>query len=259
MKLFFKKTGEGRPLIILHGLFGLSDNWATLAKGFSENDFSVYTVDLRNHGRSPHEDSFNYDLMSEDLLALLNEENIEKADFIGHSMGGKVLMFFSKKYFSRINSMIVVDIAPRFYPQHHQLIVFALQSIDTNSLTNRKEAEEILRTALHDEAMIHFLLKNLYWKDKDKLDWRFYLKGIVKNMEEVGQAFHSDQPIQVPALFIRGGNSCYINDSDENEIIKIYPLARIQTIAGAGHWVHAEQPQEFLQVCLEFLKNGGHL
>ena len=154
MKLFFQKKGEGKPLIILHGLFGLSDNWATLAKEFSENDFSVYTVDLRNHGRSPHEDSFNYDLMGEDLFALLNEENIEKADFIGHSMGGKVLMFFSKKYFSRINSIIVVDIAPRFYPQHHQSIVFALQSIDTNSLTNRKEAEEILRTALHNEAKV---------------------------------------------------------------------------------------------------------
>jgi pimeloyl-ACP methyl ester carboxylesterase len=255
MKLFFKKTGEGKkPLVILHGLFGLGDNWSSLAKAYAENGFTVYLFDLRNHGRSPHDDAFSYELMAEDVLDLLNDEGIEKADFIGHSMGGKVLMFFSEKYFSRMNTMIVVDIAPRYYPPHHQSIVLALKSIDTKSLTNRKEAEEKLRIAIHDESMVQFLMKNLYWKEENRLDWRFYLKGIVNNIEEVGKPFNPDKPIKVRVLFIKGSNSGYINETDEKDIKRIFPLASIVTVEGAGHWVHAEKPKEFLEKTLMILK-----
>ncbi len=254
MKLFFKKTGEGKPLVILHGLFGLGDNWSSLAKAYTENGFAVYLVDLRNHGRSPHNDAFSYELMAEDVLTLLNEEGIEKADFIGHSMGGKVLMFFSEKYFSRINTMIIVDIAPRYYPSHHQSILLALQSIDMNTIKTRKEAEEQLRTAMHDEAMIQFLMKNLYWKEDNQLDWRFYLKGIVDNIDEVGKPFSPDKPINVPVLFIKGSNSGYINETDEKEIKRIFPLANIVTVQNAGHWVHAEKSKEFFETTLMALK-----
>lgn len=254
MKLFFKKTGEGKPLVILHGLFGLGDNWSSLAKAYAENGFTVYLVDLRNHGRSPHDDAFSYELMAEDVFNLLNEEGIEKADFIGHSMGGKVLMFFSEKYFSGINKMIIVDIAPRYYPSHHQSILLALQSIDTNTIKTRKEAEEQLRTAIHDEAMIQFLMKNIYWKEDNQLNWRFYLKGIVENIEEVGKSFNPDEPITIPVLFIKGSNSGYINETDEKDIKRIFPLANIVTVLDAGHWVHAEKPKEFLEKTLIAIK-----
>jgi pimeloyl-ACP methyl ester carboxylesterase len=175
MKLFFKKIGEGKPLIILHGLFGLGDNWATLSKSFSENGYACYLVDLRNHGRSPHSDVFNYEVMADDIAELMSEENIVNADIIGHSMGGKVAMFFSMKYTGKINKMIVADISPRFYPQHHQAIFAALKSIDLSEITSRKEVESLLRNALSDEATIQLLLKNLYWESDEKLGWRLAL------------------------------------------------------------------------------------
>ena len=254
MKLFFKKTGEGRPLIILHGLFGMSDNWATLAKGFAEEGFAVYQVDLRNHGRSPHSDEFSYESMAEDIFELMNEEGIEQADFIGHSMGGKVLMFFSEKYSGKIEKMIIADIAPRYYSPHHQTILAALHAIETETLDSRKQAEEQLRSAIQDEGTIQFLLKNLYWREESKLDWRFYLKGIENNIEEIGKAFSPKNPIQVSVLFLKGGNSGYINEMDEQEIKRIYPQAEIKTIQGAGHWVHAENPKAFFEITIEKLK-----
>ena len=203
MKLFFKKTGEGKPLIILHGLFGQSDNWSTLSKNFSKNGFCCYLVDQRNHGRSPHSEDFTYEIMAEDLLELMNDEKIDSADIIGHSMGGKTAMFFALKHADRINKMIVADMAPKYYAPHHQAIFSALKSIDTSSLTSRKEAEEKLRNALNDESTIQFLLKNLYWNDEKKLAWRFGFLEIEKNSEEIGKALPPDSVINVPVLFLR--------------------------------------------------------
>ena len=254
MKLFFKKIGEGKPLIILHGLFGLSDNWATLSKKFSEKGFCSYLVDQRNHGKSQHSENFTYELMAEDLLELMNDEKISTADIIGHSMGGKTAMFFALKHTERIRKMIVADMAPKYYAPHHQAIFAALKSIDTLSLTSRKEAEEKLRNALNDEATIQFLLKNLYWIDDKHLAWRFGFLEIEKNMEEIGKALPTDTLINVPVLFLRGERSGYITKSDEVEIKRIFPLADIKTVPDAGHWIHAENPVGFMDMVLEFLK-----
>jgi pimeloyl-ACP methyl ester carboxylesterase len=254
MKLFFKKTGEGKPLIILHGLFGLGDNWGTLAKEYASVGFAVYLVDLRNHGRSPHSEDFSYPLMAEDVFELMQEENMPRADFIGHSMGGKVLMFFSAMHAGRIDRMVIADMAPRYYPPHHQAILSALHSVDLARITTRREAEEKLRDALKDEAVIQFLLKNLYWKEEGRLDWRFYLPGIERNMEKTGIAFQPDHEINSRVLFLRGENSGYIGARDEIEIRKIFPHAQVDTIKGAGHWVHAEKPKEFFEKTNRFIK-----
>ena len=253
MKLFFKKIGEGKPLIILHGLFGLGDNWATLSKSFAENGFSCYVVDQRNHGKSPHNENFSFEVMANDLLELMNEEKINKTDIIGHSMGGKTAMYFTLKHPEKIRKIVVADIAPRYYEQHHQAIFSALKSIDTSALTSRKEAEESLRNAIHDEATIQFLLKNLYWKDDKTLDWRFGFLEIVKNIENIGKALPEDSVINVPTLFLRGEHSGYINENDVTEIKRIFPQSEIKTILNAGHWIHAENPKDFMEITLKFL------
>jgi esterase len=255
MKLFFKKTGEGKPLIILHGLFGLSDNWSSISKSFSENGFCCYTVDLRNHGRSPHSDQFDYPVMADDIFELMQDEKINKVDIIGHSMGGKVAMFFALKYPELIRKMIVVDIAPRYYSPHHQSVFAALNSIDLSIIASRKEVEELLRNALKEEATIQFLLKNLYWKNDKQLDWRFGLKEIEKNIENVGVELPGDDVIHVPTLFIRGSRSGYIAESDEAEIKKRFSDVDLKTVSDAGHWVHAENPKGFLEVALCFIEN----
>ena len=254
MKLFYKKTGEGKPLIILHGLFGLSDNWATLSKTFSEKGFCCYLIDQRNHGKSPHSENFTYELMAEDLLELMNDEKINTAEIIGHSMGGKTAMFFALKHSDRIRKMIIADMSPKYYAPHHQVIFAALKSIDILNLTSRKEAEEKLRNALSDEATIQFLLKNLYWREDKRLAWRFGFLEIEKNVEEIGKALTADSVINIPVLFLRGERSGYITKSDEIEIKRIFPLAEIKTVPDAGHWIHAENPGGFMEMVLEYLK-----
>jgi esterase len=256
MKLYFKKTGEGKPLFILHGLFGSGDNWSSLSKSFAENCFCCYAIDQRNHGRSPHSDEFTYEAMADDLFELIQHEHLGKVDIIGHSMGGKTAMFFAAKYPDNIEKLIIADMSPRYYAPHHQSILYALKSIDPESLQSRKEAEEKLRIALKDESTIQFLLKNLYWKEDNHLDWRFGLREIENNINNIGAEFKPSISINVPTLFIRGERSGYINESDEAEIKKIFLKSEIKTITGAGHWVHAEKPAEFLEGSKDFLKEN---
>jgi len=260
MKLFFHKTGNGKPLFILHGLFGMSDNWMTLSKQFAENGFACYTVDLRNHGRSPHSMEFNYQVMADDLLELISDEKItEPVYIISHSMGGKVAMFFASMHPEKTAKLVVVDIAPRYYPPHHDQVLAALHSVNLNDISSRKEAEEQLRISLRDEATIQLLLKNLYWKEEvknngneKKLAWRFNLEAIEKNMDEGGKGLPAGTHIDVPTLFVKGERSGYISAEDEKEIATIFSNAQIKTVA-AGHWVHAENPEGFMDVVLEFL------
>jgi pimeloyl-ACP methyl ester carboxylesterase len=251
MKLFFKKTGEGKPLIILHGLFGLNDNWATLSKSYVAAGYTVYAVDQRNHGRSEHSMDFSYQAMATDLFELMNDEGLSSADFIGHSMGGKTVMQFALQYESMIRKMIVADIGPGYYPQHHQSVFAALNAIDFNEVKTRKEAEAILRLSLKDEGTIQFLLKNLYWKTE--LDWRFGLKEIQANIEEIGKALPGNEKINVETLFLRGERSGYISQSQIEMIEERFTNAEIQTVPNAGHWVHAENPAAFFEQTINFL------
>ncbi len=254
MKLFFRKSGEGKPLIILHGLFGMSDNWMTLSKQFAASGFLVYAVDARNHGRSPHSDSFSYSLMSEDLLELLESEKIASASVIGHSMGGKTGMWFACEHPDRISRFICADIAPHAYTPHHQSVFAAIHSVKLDQNSSRKEAEAQISETLKDEGTIQFLLKNLYWDEEDKLAWRFHLNGIEKNDDGIGEALPDSYKYTGPALFMRGEKSGYITDADTVDIKKHFPAATIKTISNAGHWIHAENPDEFYQAAISFLQ-----
>ncbi len=254
MKVYFKKVGEGKPLLILHGLFGLGDNWNTLSKAFAENGFCVYQIDQRNHGRSEHSFDFSYEFMANDLKILMQDENLQTADIIGHSMGGKTAMYFALDYPELLNKMIVADISPAYYPQHHQSVLSALRSVNLSILKSRKEAEDQLRAALNDEGTIQFLLKNFYWKTETQLDWRFGLQEIEKNIEMVGEALPGNKIIDVPTLFLKGDRSGYIQPEQEELIRKRFSNVEIETVPDAGHWVHAENPKIFLELCLKFLQ-----
>ncbi len=253
MNLFFKKTGSGRPLIILHGLFGMGDNWATLSRAFAEKGFEVFVPDLRNHGRSPHAAEFNYSLMAKDLSEFIALNGLTKVSLIGHSMGGKVAMYFAALFPEQIDKLIIVDIGTKYYPPHHQSVLAAIHAVRPEELTSRKEAEAILRESLSEESTIQFLLKNLYWNEKEKLDWRFNLESIEKNIEEVGGALPADFHIETPSLFIAGERSGYIKVEDHAEIKKDFSTVEFAVIPDAGHWVHAENPEDFFKVSLSFL------
>lgn len=253
MKLHFRKIGEGKPLIILHGLFGSSDNWQTIAKKFAENKFSVFLVDLRNHGHSPHSDEFNYQAMSEDISELMNSEKIYSAAIIGHSMGGKTAIQLALDHPKKLSKLIVIDIAPKKYPLQNREIADALISVDLSKVKTRKEVEKTLSEKIPDPSTRQLLLKGLYWNDKNQLDWRFNLKTIHSKIENMNEAVNGDKIFEKPTLFIRGENSEYILSSDVAVIKKYFLNSEIKTAPGAGHWVHADNPQWLVQTCLGFL------
>lgn len=257
MKLFYRKFGQGQPLIILHGLFGQSDNWNTLAKNFAELGFEVFIVDLRNHGLSAHSNVWNYQVMSDDILELINDSNFEHVILMGHSMGGKVAMQFALQHQDLLDKLIVVDIAPKYYPPHNLEVLEALNAVDFSIVRNRKEVETILAKYITDFGTRQFLLKNIYWKENGELDWRFNLKVITDQFENTGELTPNDTVFNKETLFIRGENSNYILDKDLNIIKEIFPLSILKTIAGAGHWVHAEKPKEFFESVSGFISNGA--
>lgn len=254
MKLYFRKYGSGQPLLILHGLFGQSDNWNTLAKQFGEAGFEVFVIDQRNHGLSPQSEEWDYKSMSEDLQELITDNNLKNVILIGHSMGGKTAMQYALDHCEMVDKLIVADIAPKYYPQHNQSVIEALNAVDFSIVKTRKEAEIILSKYINDFGTKQFLLKNLYWKDNGDLDWRFNLKVITEKIENVGQATSTDKNCDTPTLFIRGEKSDYIQDEDMNLIQDIFPRSMLETIEGAGHWVHAEKPKEFFEYVVKFVK-----
>ncbi len=254
MKLAYREFGTGQALIILHGLFGQSDNWNTLAKNFAEQNFRVFTVDQRNHGLSPHSAVWNYEVMADDLHEFILEHNLHQPIILGHSMGGKTAMFFEWKYAHVTSKIIIVDISPRAYGPHHSDVLKALNAVDFSVTKTRKEAEAKLSEYISDLGTKQFLLKNIYWKDAENniMDWRFNLKVIGDQIEVVGievPVFKSD----VSCLVISGERSNYISEKDLEDFDLRFTNYTLQTIAGAGHWVHAEKPKEFFDVVMEFL------
>jgi esterase len=255
MQLAFRKYGSGQPLLILHGLFGQSDNWNTLAKRFGENGFEVYTIDLRNHGLSSHHEEWNYEVMADDIKEFVDANNLTNPILLGHSMGGKVAMFFAIKYPGVLDKLIVADMSPGKYFPHHDSVIEALNAVDFSSINNRKEAEAILGKYIDDYGTKQFLLKNIYWEDtaNNKMNWRFNLKVITKKYNEILAAV-PEKSSAVKTLFIRGEKSHYIADIDIPEIEKRFPNYILETIPGSGHWVHAEKPNEFYDAVMGFIK-----
>lgn len=252
IELNYKKLGQGQPLIILHGLFGSLDNWMTLAKKFAE-DFEVYIVDARNHGQSPHTDEFGYELMAQDLKEFISQHNISNPIILGHSMGGKTAMLFALENSDLLQKLIVVDIAPKKYPVHHREILDALLSLDFSQIKTRGEADEALAKKIDNFAVRQFLLKNLYWKEKDELAFRFNLDVLNRDIEKIVQNFDADNSFGKPTMFIRGLKSEYILDSDFETINHYFPNNKMVSL-NCGHWIHAEKPEEFYTNVINFIK-----
>ena len=255
MKLHFKKFGSGPPLIILHGVFGSSDNWKTLANHLMST-FEVYLVDQRNHGLSPHSDDFNYQVMTDDLKELLHDEKIEKCILLGHSMGGKTAMNFAVQYPEKIIKLIIVDIAPKRYPPHHQNILQGVHSLKINKINNRKEADDLLSTTINNSGIRQFILKNLSRNPEGLFYWKINWKAIEDNMQAIGSPLLSHAVFYGEVLFIRGAQSDYILNKDKSLLTKHFPNAVLMTIQKAGHWIHAEQPAQLLALIKQFIKYG---
>jgi esterase len=255
MQLAYREYGQGQPMIILHGLFGQSDNWNTLAKQFGEKGFRVFTVDQRNHGLSPHSDLWTYNHMAEDLKEFIEDHQLEKPILLGHSMGGKTVMYFEYMFPEVAEKVIICDIAARAYPPHHNEVLKALHAVDFNAVKTRKDAEQVMSLHISDFGTKQFLLKNIYWKDTENnlMDWRFNLKVISDNYDNISFAV-PEYTSEVPCLVVKGSKSHYISDADEAEFRKRYPHIQFAFIEGAGHWVHAEKPKEFLESVMRFLK-----
>lgn len=251
MKLFYRQSGQGPPLIILHGLFGSSDNWHSLAKVFAEH-FTVYLLDQRNHGQSPHSNEFDYSLLTEDLEEFIRVHSISQPIILGHSMGGKAAMNFAVKYRTLLSNLIVVDIVPKHYPVHHDAILDGLKSISLGTITSRQEADKLLSDQVPEPEVRQFLLKNLSRKTEGGFEWKINLAAIDRNIEQMGTGMIYSGKYDGPALFVKGKKSNYYGEGDEAFIRTIFPKAEFASL-DTGHWVQAENPVEFSKLVLNYL------
>lgn len=265
MKLAFHKFGEGKPLIVLHGLYGSSDNWFTIGKRLSEH-FKVYLVDQRNHGNSPHHPEHSYEAMRDDLYEFINRHHLRQVILMGHSMGGKTAMLFALKYQELVTQLIVIDISPVDYKNSthmhqsaiHNKIISALQLLEPGSIRDRREADHLLQNSIPQEKVRQFLLKNLKQNKNGTYQWKLNVEALAQNMRNLSAGIVA--PDQVPyitsnvlSLFIKSEFSNYIMEDDEEIIYRIFPSSRIIQIPGTGHWLHAEQPEFFMKAVFDFI------
>ena len=253
MLLHSNILGEGKPFVILHGFLGMGDNWKSLGKRFSEQGYQVHLVDQRNHGRSFHSESFNYNFLAEDLKIYCDFYKLEDFILLGHSMGGKTAMNYAVNYPDNLSKLIIADIGPKQYPLHHQDILKALSALDFSIVKTRKAANDVISEYIKNNGVRLFLAKNLYWKHPDELALRINLPVLIKNIEEVGKALSENSIYYKETLFLRGANSNYIENVDELLIKKQFPNSEIQTIKNAGHWLHAENPKDFYNKVMNFI------
>lgn len=251
--LHSKIIGEGKPFLILHGYFGMSDNWKTLGSRFAEN-FQMHLIDLRNHGRSFHAREFNYEVMVDDVLNYIEYHQLEDCILMGHSMGGKTAMLFAVEHPQLIDKLIIVDISPRAYKPHHNEILAGLNSVDFSVHNSRQLVDEQLKKYIPILGVRQFLLKNVYWRQKGQLDFRFNLPSLTENNPEVGEALPPSLVFEKETLFLAGGNSGYITSDELPLIEKHFPNSNVITIPETGHWLHAEKPDQFYNEVIRFLK-----
>lgn len=257
MQLNYKVIGEGQPLIILHGLFGTLDNWQGIAKSLAQ-DFMVFSVDLRNHGRSPHDEAFSYELMAEDVREFMEQNWIHQAYVMGHSMGGKVAMQLATDNEDMVSQLIVVDMAPKTYTPSHGTIFEALFALDLTSLSTRRDADAFLQQYIPSYSVRQFLIKNLRLDRKTgAYSWRMNLPVIYDNYQHILQQNALHAPYEGPTLFIKGAHSDYILEDEWTAYQQYFPEAQLITIPDAGHWIHAEQPELFVKTVQEFLLANG--
>jgi esterase len=264
MKLFYKKAGNGKPLVILHGLYGASDNWMSIAREL-EDDFEVYLVDQRNHGRSFHDNRHDYESMSRDLLDFMEDAGLDRIILAGHSMGGKTAMCFAGRYPHRIDRLIVIDIAPKSYkslnrkqPLNHHDVLEAMKNVDFSEVSSLRDVDLMLKPAIKQGRIRAFLMKNLEKDESGKYSWTINLDVLIRELDNIMDGMDENCFIRpapqkdFPVLFIRGEKSHYILDQDMDQIRGIFPSAKLETIPDAGHWLHAEKPAAFVRLVREF-------
>lgn len=252
MRLNYREYGQGEPVIILHGLLGMLDNWHSFSKTLSEK-YWIISVDQRNHGRSFHSSDIDYPLMAEDLLEFMDELHIPKCHILGHSMGGKTSMQFINDYPDRIDKAIIVDIAPKAYKGGHEHILNALRKIKINEVKDRQEVQDQLMKELNDQGTVLFLMKNLTRNKNSSYEWKANIKSLQSNYHNITAALNLSGPLDTNIAFIRGGLSEYIKDEDFVPIKSIFPNSEFHTVEDAGHWVHADDMQTLLEIVENFL------
>jgi len=254
MKLFCRQFGSGQPMVILHGLLGISDNWVSIARTLGEQ-YTVYVPDLRNHGQSQHSPVFNFSVLEDDLLEMTEEYKLENIILVGHSLGGKTAMYFALHHPQKILKLVIVDISLRkaTVNKEHQMLIDAMLKVDFSKASARSDVERQLRATIPSQRLRQFLLKNVYWRGDRMLDWRLNLSSINENLLTVFEGVDVSGQFKGQVLIIRGGRSGYIRDEDVVELRSKFPGALMKTIPDAGHWVHADAPGEFLEVIKTFL------
>ena len=251
MKLYARQQGQGDPLISIHGLFGSQENLGMINRSLSER-FCVHGLDVRNHGRSPHDDEMNYEVMANDVLEYMDDQGLDKVHLLGHSMGGKVVMTLALKAPDRVASLVVIDIAPVTYQQRrHDAILQGLSSIDLTTLASRSEADKQMQVFEPEKDIRQFLLKNLY-RHEGGFAWRVNLDSIVRQYEHIMAGQQSDQPFTGSTLFLKGAESDYIQPEYREQVMTLFPNASVRIISGAGHWVHAQKPELVARTILRF-------
>jgi len=259
MNLFYRELGiehknSGNPsLLILHGLFGSCDNWLTISKKIAQK-YHVLLIDQRNHGRSPHHEQHDYESLSEDLYEFIQQQNLQKPALIGHSMGGKTVLFLAKNYPEVFDRLLIADMGIKSYPVRHQKILAGFNAVNLSTLKSRRQADEILAQHEPNLGIRQFLLKNLYRNNENKFAWRINLPVLTEQIANLGKPLPTGEPIVGKILFLRGENSNYVPLEDFQMIKNQFPTAQIATLRGAGHWLHAEKPTEFLEMIWNFME-----
>ncbi len=267
LNLFYRKFGEGPPLIIIHGLYGSSGNWISIGKALAEH-FEVFIIDMRNHGNSPFSNEHSYALMKDDIFRFIKAQQIKKAIIIGHSMGGKAAMFFAADFPEKVQSLIIIDISPRSYKSHyefdpqsidHKNIIAAMLSVNLSTIQHREDVDSILSHSIKPLRVRQFLLKNLYRNRDGSFKWKLNLEVLQKNLPDIMDGLdperfsHGNGVTGFPVLFIRGEKSNYILQEDVDIIKTIFPMAEIVTIPDASHWLHADQPDLLIKTITYFI------
>ena len=252
-RLHFTRSGVGPPVVLLHGLFGAGGNLGALARAL-QGSFAVYSLDLPNHGRSDWLQRADLAAMSDCLRQWMDEQQLPRASFVGHSLGGKVAMQLALAHSSRVAALIAADIAPVVYPPHHDAVFTALDAVADRQCTSRQQAAELMAAHIEEEGVIQFLLMSLQRGADGVYHWRFNLEGIKTGYQAVRAAPSAEQAYRGPVLFIKGGDSGYILEEHRDIILELFPRAAVKVMPGCGHWLHAQQPRLFNSIVSRFLQ-----
>jgi len=265
MRMFYRKYGSGSPLIILHGLFGSSDNWITVARNLAGR-FTVYLPDQRNHGQSPHSPAHDYGLMKDDLAWLADELGLERFFLAGHSMGGRTAMKYALNFPERINGLLVADISPfrnkKSYnddrDKYLEILNFMLNS-DISGITSRSAVESLMKSAVSQLKTRDLIMKNLKRMPDNSFSWKLNPQALLDNLERIMDGITDDDHetsaiTGFPVFFLRGERSWFIGENDFPGIMRLFPGAEFITIPGAGHWLHYDNPEAVTECFLRFIE-----